>query len=163
VLCTTCCLRDVDGLSIGWENGVPLYWQIGENGKFEISKLPRGIRTMLKPADLSLFFEVDKSKFGYYSQLAQERQDRTNDNDNEEQCKDKLLVVQSDEEEEERSLSVSDLSLKRFRSLLVENFDILFNQQRIVWPTRLPSKPRDVPSERTRTICNNMCSTSSYY
>jgi hypothetical protein len=52
-----------------------------------------------------LFVEVlDKSKFGYYSQsLAQERQDRTNDNDNEEQCEDKLLVL-LDEEEGERSL-----------------------------------------------------------
>jgi hypothetical protein len=44
------------------------------------------------------------------------------------------------------AVSVSSLSLKAFRSLLVENFDILFQKEQIIWLTRLLSKPRTIPN-----------------
>jgi hypothetical protein len=138
----TCCalhnmLLDVDGLSMGWDHGVPSYWQAGENGQFEVSDLPRAVRTLFKPADSALFVELDKSKFRYCSQQQEERLESTNKDYNEQREEELVLSAGV----EERSISVSGISLKGFRSLLVENFDIIFNQKRIIWPTRLPSKP----------------------
>ena len=45
------------------------------------------------------------------------------------------------------AVAVKGISLPQFRAMLVENFNILFHEQKVVWPKRLASKsrPRHVP------------------
>jgi DDE superfamily endonuclease len=169
----TCCalhnmLLDVDGLSKGWEHGVPSYWQDGGNGQFEVCDLPQAVRRLLNP-NLSLFVDVDRSTFGYLGRPPAERtgEEGNNDYDDEymmdaaeepagnDEVLQHLLVHNDERDVPLPPISVSSLSLKGFRSLLVENFDVLFHQEQIIWPSRLLlSKPRDVPRSSS-CITNN--------
>ena len=62
----TCCalhnlLLDVDGLSVGWENGVPSHWE-GERGQFEDDEIPEAIRRLISPDAVRTY---DQSSCGY--------------------------------------------------------------------------------------------------
>jgi hypothetical protein len=41
--------------------------------------------------------------------------------------------------------AVNEISLKVLRSMLIEHFDVSFQNNKVVWPTRLASRPRHVP------------------
>jgi hypothetical protein len=43
-------------------------------------------------------------------------------------------------------ISINDISLMHFREMLVEHFNVLFHNNKIVWPRRLLEKPRYVPA-----------------
>ena len=44
-------------------------------------------------------------------------------------------------------VAVNDLQLPQFRAMLIENFNVLFHEQKVVWPKRLgeTNRPRPVP------------------
>jgi hypothetical protein len=58
-------LLNVDGLSVGWQNGVPSYWQVKENGQFELSDMPRAIRRLISPSEVRDFLTMDRSLCGW--------------------------------------------------------------------------------------------------
>jgi hypothetical protein len=143
----TCCalhnmLLDVDGLSAGWQNGVPSRWE-SESGQFDDIDVPESIRKLIDPNGINPravstydtsfcgFMDVDDDNNNYESQQKQH-------NDNDDQHEEVELG-------NERSISVNDLSLTRFHEMLVEHFNILFHDNKIIWPRRLPEKPRNFP------------------
>lgn len=121
----TCCallhnmLLNVDGLSNGWEHGVPSFWEVGGNGQFEVCDLPQAVRTLIGNQENPLILGMDKSKFGGY---VQHRTTANNCDDNDDKEPDMLLP----DNLTSGPISVSSLSLKQFRSLLVDNFVLLF-------------------------------------
>jgi hypothetical protein len=128
-------LLDVDGLSQGWENGVPSFWETDRNGNLGLDDLPDAIRRLNGPSG---FIEncrsVDMTSFG--------SQEWHNDDHNmaDDSYKDCQPVQPN------MVLSVTDLPLKQFRSMLIENFDCRYRASTIVWPKRLVAKPRHVPN-----------------
>ena len=136
----TCCalhnlLLDVDGLSQGWEHGVPSYWMTDQNGDLDVEDMPHAIRRLNgSSAFLRNCCSVDMSAFG-----SQEWHNDRNEDDN--SCKDYQPAVQSDV-----VTSVTNLPLKQFRSMLIENFYCCYKASTIVWPRRLAAKPRHVPN-----------------
>lgn len=134
----TCCalhnmLLDVDGLSQGWENGVPSFWTTDRNGDLDVDDIPEAIRRLNNSGGfLDNCRSVDLTAFG--------SQEWREDDDLNEDEYEPVQVNRGD------VVSVTDLPLKQFRSMLIENFDFQYKHSRIVWPKRLVSKPRHVPN-----------------
>jgi hypothetical protein len=66
-----------------------------------------------------------------------------NDEENARHHAEDNLIIQ-EEQQNGRAISVNSLSLKHFRSMLIEHFNVAFHKQMVVWPTRLRTRPRDV-------------------
>jgi len=143
----TCCalhnmLLDVDGFSAGWENGVPSQWE-SESGQFDDNDAPASIWKILDPNGINprAVCTYDTSYCGYMdagdddNDYCKIQQNQHNDNEYHEEL----------EFRNERHVSVNNISLKRFREMLVEHFNVLFHENKIIWPRRLPEKPRIVP------------------
>ena len=61
-------------------------------------------------------------------------------NDNDDQHEDVEFCNESP------TISVNDISLKHFREMLEEHFNVLFHDNnKVIWPRCLPEKPRNVP------------------
>jgi hypothetical protein len=53
-------LLNVDRLNVGWQNGVPSYWQIKANGQFELSeRMSRATRRLISPSEVRAFQSMD--------------------------------------------------------------------------------------------------------
>jgi hypothetical protein len=134
----TCCalhnmLLNVDGLSQGWENGVPSFWTTDRNGDLDVDDIPEAIRRLNNSEGfLDNCRSVDLTAFG--------SQEWREDDDLNEDEYEPVQVNRGD------VVSVTDLPLKQFRSMLIENFDFQYKHSMIVWPKRLVSKPRHVPN-----------------
>ena len=128
-------LLDVDGLSQGWENGVPSFWETDRNGDLDSDDMPDAIRRLNGSSGfIDNCRSVDMTAFG--------SQEWHNDDQNvdDDSCKDYQPVQPN------VVLSVTDLPLKQFWSMLIENFDCRYRASTIVWPKRLVAKPRHVPN-----------------
>jgi hypothetical protein len=137
----TCCalhnmLLNVDGLSQGWENGVPLYWVTDRNGDLDVDDMPDAIRRLNNShaGFVDNCCSVDMSAFGL--------QEWHNKDLNQEEHADYQPVHLT----RGNNISVTDLSLNQFRSMLIDNFDFQYKHSTIVWPKRLVAKPRLVPN-----------------
>jgi hypothetical protein len=140
----TCCalhnlLLDVDGLSVGWDSGVPSSWE-GEIGNFEPDAIPAAIRRLISPDVIRTY---DQSSVGYRTGTSTGdgvRNDGNNGDDGQ-QCN-QMIITDGEE------VPVNQLSLHQFRAMLIEHFNICFHENRITWPNRLASKapPRHVPN-----------------
>ena len=122
----TCCalhnmLIDVDGLDKPWD-GVNIpnsVWDDGEFSELKVEEVPMALRRMLSP---DMIRNYDNSSVGA---------DEGND-----------CVCEDDEGDNNASgrgndvRKVRDMSLKFFRSKLVEHFDIMYEQRNVVWPKR---------------------------
>lgn len=144
----TCCalhnfLLEVDGLDKRWQNGVHTsYWE-GEAGEFDSDDValvarigqPDAIRRLLNPAlrrgyDTSAMGAGDDLDMDYdINSQGNFEQDQTGPN-----SPDQLSVR-----------IVKDLSQPYFRSKLVDHFDILWRQGKIVWPSRHKAKKPTYP------------------
>ncbi len=151
----TCCalhnmLLEVDGLSKGWENGIPSFWTSDRNGDLDFEDLPHAIRRLNAgcPSDAAFIDRcrsVDLSRFGSEllnihspsNEHQHEHQEGSNRNTT---SGDELPLRSSD------VVSVNQLPLKQFRSMLVQHFNCQYMQSNIVWPKRLVKKPRHVPN-----------------
>jgi hypothetical protein len=135
-------LLDVDGLSAGWKNGVPSQWE-SESGQFDDNDVPALIRKLLDPNGINprAVCTYDTSYCGYMgagdddNDYCKIQQNQHNDNEYHEEL----------EFRNERHVSVNNISLKLFREMLVEHFNVLFHENKIIWPRRLPEKPCIVP------------------
>jgi hypothetical protein len=141
----TCCalhnmLLDVDGLSAGWQNGVPSHWELA-GGNFDQNDIPESIRRLLSPDAIRTY---DQSTCGYSCQ-------QSNGNNSSE-----TSDILADERGNcfalapNAQVAVNDISLCHFRAMLVENLNVLFHEKKVVWPKRLATKsisrPRLVPT-----------------
>ena len=150
----TCCalhnlLLDVDGLSNGWQNGIPSHWE-STGGQFEVRDMPIAIQRLINPLGTNVIAvqTYDRTKFGFRPQsedLTTQDDEDDNTNNNFDTGVDDDCIIR-DEESAGRSVSVNTLSLKRFRSMLIEHLNVVFYEQKVVWPTRLTARPRDVPA-----------------
>ena len=131
----TCCalhnwLLEVDGLDDRWEQGVPSTWE-GELGDFEEGDVrthaaPSAIQTLNSPAE---FRNFDLSGMGAGNDC-DENSSLTCEADDTVPAVSAVTETSSDE-----PISVIGLSQKHFKTKLVNHFDILFRQNKIVWPS----------------------------
>ena len=144
----TCCalhnlLLDVDGLSEGWQTGIPSYWETPSGQRHEefyrMDDVPNAIQKLLNPPDTRFVrqtFYHDQTRFAESAdgQEQERNYDTTFD--------DEYIVRQ---ERGGKAINVNSISLKRFRLMLIEHFNFVFHQKKVLWPMRLKTKPRDVP------------------
>jgi hypothetical protein len=140
----TCCalhnmLLDVDGLSTGWNNGIPSDWEL-DSSDFEESDLPDSIRRLIDPTGGVGVCSYDGTSIGHDYQGAANRDDIEDDDDDDNQ-----IVVTIEQFTASDGIAVNQLSLSMFRSLLINNFNNSFHKNKVVWPTRLAKQPRHVP------------------
>ncbi|KAI2511361.1 Plant transposon protein [Fragilaria crotonensis] len=145
----TCCalhnmLLDVDGLSAGWQNGVPSQWEL-ESGQFDDIDVPASIRKLIDPNGINprAVWSYDTSYCGYMDAVDDDNDCRESEQNQPNNNNDDHDAV---EFRNESPISVNNMSLKHFREMLVEHFNILFHDNKIIWPRRLPEKPRYVPA-----------------
>lgn len=144
----TCCalhnmLLEVDGLSKGWRSGVPSYWEKA-GGHFQDEDVPASIQRLLNPLGTnSVGVQMhDISKFGYRPGENKDM-DRTNEIEDENSAYNNKEIEQQDNliiqgaGQTGKRIAVTSLSLKAFRYMLIDYFNILFRQDKVVWPTRL--------------------------
>jgi hypothetical protein len=146
----TCCalhnmLLDVDGLSVGWKNGVPSHWE-SESGQFDDMDVPASIRKLIDPNGVNprAVCTYDASYCGYMDVDDHDDDnyhDTQNHKNNDDQDEPEVLELCNNK----GPISINNVSLKRFREMLVEHFNVLFHDNKIIWPRRLAEKPRYVP------------------
>jgi hypothetical protein len=142
----TCCalhsmLLDVDGLSTGWNNGVPSDWEL-DSVDFEESDLPDSIRRLIDPTGGVGVCLYDATSIGHDYQGAANRDDIENEDDYD----DNQIIVTTKQFTPSDSIAVNQLLLCMFHSLLINNFNNSFHKNKVVWPTRLAKQPRHVPT-----------------
>jgi hypothetical protein len=138
----TCCamhimLLDVDGLSVGWQNGVPSHWEL-QSGQFQENEIPDAIRRLVSPDAIRTY---DRSSCGYNSAGAgRSTEAAVSDDGNGHHSTHRIIA-------EGEAVAVNELPLSLFRAMLVEHFNVLFHEHKIVWPKRLAgTTPRHVPN-----------------
>jgi DDE superfamily endonuclease len=142
----TCCalhnlLLDVDGLSVGWQHGVPSHWE-SQRGQFEVDDVPDSIRRLMSPVAIRTY---DRSSFGGYNPASTIPHHVSNDDESNAQQR----IIQSQRIiGEGEDVAVNELPLSQFRAMLIEHFNVLFHEQKIAWPKRLAATmpPRHVPN-----------------
>ena len=141
----TCCalhnmLLDVDGLSKGWEIGIPSFWMTDWNVDLDFEDLPRAIRRL---NGCSQEF-IDRCRSVNMTRFGAERKER------EVEMMNNFIPINNElplRNSDRIDVSVThQLPLKQFRSLLVEHFDCEYVKSNIVWPKRLVVKPCNVPN-----------------
>lgn len=108
-------------------------------GKFDESDLPDSIRRLINPNDVLRACTYDGSSFGYQN----EQEGDVHDGDN---CDQSIENVAQSSGVVRDGTAVNEIPLKVLRSMLIEHFDVSFQNNKVVWPTRLASRPRHVPS-----------------
>ena len=119
----TCCalhnmLLEVDGLSAKWDEGVRSDWE-------DSDEIPNAVNKLNNPSSIRNF---DLARSGYGNDY-EPSNDEVMVDDEEEPT---LPIPQNDDE----SFNVCDLSLTQFRKRLITHFNILFKQNKIIWPRR---------------------------
>ena len=143
-------LLDVDGLSIGWNNGVPSDWEL-DSGDFEESDLPDSIRRLIDPTGGVGVCSYDATSIGRDYQGSSNRDDiddddKDDDNQIADVDDDNQIDVNTEQFTAADGIAVIQLSLSTFRSLLINHFNDSFQKNKVVWPTRLAKQPRHVPT-----------------
>lgn len=143
----TCCalhnmLLDVDSLSEGWKNGVPSQWE-SESGEFDEIDVSASIRKLIDPNGINerAIRSYNTSHWGYmdvddYDDHCEDLEDDTSNSNNRDEHV--LLLCNKG------PIAINDKSLQRFWEMLVEHFNVLIHNNKIVWPRRLHDKPRFV-------------------
>jgi len=143
-------LLDVDGLNEGWETGMQSHWELA-SGQFDVNDIPFAIQRLINPnrTNTNVLTHYDRTKFGYVS-----TEDEDDNEDriavDEDAAGNEYIDFMPRKQQHLRNngplISVNSVPLRRFRLMLIENFNLRFHQQQLVWPTRLAVRPRDVPN-----------------
>lgn len=118
-------------------------------GNLEVSDLPRAIWRLNSPPEvLGDFLTMDRSSFGYRRPTTSDEDDDSNAGLSIEELYDAADhdAAAMQNEEQIGNDRVVCLSLEKFRSMLVDNLDVLNHQGKVSWPKRLPLWPRNVPT-----------------
>lgn len=141
----TCCalhnmLLEIDGLNEQWEDGAPSDWEgdMGNNDVDDCQKhAPFAIRRLNNPQLQAFGWRQHENNDCENIVLSRERANNMPDAAEEEEDDDMDDDLVTDERiHADGSVYVNSLSYFEFRKRLVEHFDILHRQHRIVWPTR---------------------------
>ena len=121
----TCCalrnrLLEVDGMATNWKEGVLSTWDT-EN---DVVQLPFAVEKLLYPG---LSRKFDLSGMGYGDDVEQEEVNGCDD----------ILIENDPMIDNEDRILVSSLTMNQFRKCLIRHFNIVFHQQKVVWPKRL--------------------------
>jgi hypothetical protein len=118
-------LLEVDGLDHPWDGVcIPTSAWDGELGELEEEEVPMAMRRALSPASIR---EYDTSSFGTPRTLNT----------------DEMIDTSAEVVENEGGVRyVRKLSLDYFRSRLVEHFNIMWKQHKIMWPKRRGKVPQ---------------------
>ena len=137
----TCCamhnmLLDVDGLSVGWQNGVPSHWEL-QSGQFQENDIPDAIRRLVSPDAIRTY---DRSTCGYNPAGGSSTTVAAVSDEDSGHPTNRIIA-------EGEAVAVNELPLSQFRAMLIEHFNVLFHEHKIVWPKRLAATtPRHVPN-----------------
>jgi hypothetical protein len=145
----TCCalhnmLLVVDGLSTGWRSGIRSHWE-SAGGNFDVANMPAAIQRLINPHGTNVcgLQTYDRTKFGYRSVEEEVEQENEEEDHNSINISvDDDVIIQ--QEQQGTAISVNSLSLLKFRSMLIDHFNVAFHEENVVWPTRLTTKPRNV-------------------
>ena len=124
----TCCslhnmLLDVDGLDEEWEQGTPSQWE-AHNAP---SQIPNAIEKLNNPG---LVRNGDISGNGFANDyITSEPCDEIDEAED-------MFEESEMKRNEDGSINVTDLPLNEFRRRLVRHFNIMFKQNKVVWPKR---------------------------
>jgi DDE superfamily endonuclease len=138
----TCCamhnmLLEADGLDEHWKDGIPTDWE-GSGGAFGQQDVPAAIQRQFNEIERCDFLAgnldfsgmgpgVDVSADG----LVDQRRNRTMALDREYESN-----TQAGDDDGDGFVRVSELTLKKFRSCLVNHFNIAFKKNLVQWPSR---------------------------
>jgi hypothetical protein len=136
IWCTCCALHnwllEVDGLDVRWERGVPSHWQ-GEDGQHRDDE--DGMASMASQDGIASHFALrrlhrpaesrDMSSMG-----------RGADYEPDIVAANPQLELQPPTENHDKVRLVRKLPFEYFRTRLIEHFDILWTQHKVVWPVR---------------------------
>ena len=116
-------LLEVDGLSKEWQSGVRSDYESNDDNNQDI---PFAIRTLVSPAGAKVY---DFSNMGHGNDCIP-----SNDTDKEvPNCNNSISTPPTNED---GSINISDLSLDAFCKKLIIHFNIMFKENKIVWPQR---------------------------
>jgi hypothetical protein len=131
-------LLDVDGLSVGWQNGVPSHWEL-QSGQFQDDEIPDAIRRLLSTEQVIRTY--DQSSCGCNPASTVPFSSKEDNGQSSPTIQSQRIIAEGE------GVAVNELSLSQFRAMLIENFDVLFHEQKITWPKRLAgAAPRHVPN-----------------
>ena len=128
----TCCalhnmLLEVDGLSEKWRDGVPSDWETSEN------PVPNAIQKLLNPNQRR---RNDLSGMGHGNDFDKNDDNEMNDVSDVEEDEEENIHIPIPNNSDNGPIRVRDLSLNEFRRRLIVHFNIMFHQNKVVWPTR---------------------------
>ena len=131
----TCCalhnfLLAEDGMDSTWRAGIPTDWE-GEAGEHDPDDVIRHINPVFRIQNINVdeLRRYDTSGLGFGSDVSPDETDLFQDETS------NVFDMYNDDHNAIRS--VKNLSFEVFREKLVDHFNILFEQNKIVWPTRL--------------------------
>jgi len=131
----TCCalhnmLLEIDGLDQPWDGvAQPTSQWDGALGELDVDDVPLAMNRILSPAAIRAY---DTSTIGAATLPLNEEEDGIEEDNDEDDF---------EEHGEGEVRIVRNLSLKYFRSKLVEHFDIKFRRNELVWPRSRGAKP----------------------
>ena len=140
-------LLDVDGLNKAWKSGARL-----ESDKFRDDKIPFAVRRLIDPNGTDEFRlrHYDASRFGYQRPPIVVSNNEEDNNAVNQNCNCRSNRISNNTTSACRIQSgtaVNKLNFFRFRSLLIENFNIRSHEKNLQWPKRLArASPRNVPA-----------------
>ncbi len=141
----TCCalhnmLLEVDGLDAPWDGiNVPTSQWEHELGELDHDDVPLALSRVLWPAEIRAY---DTSHVGRHQEQG-ESDDHVGRHQEQGESDDADITSDGDNDSQEVR-HVRSLSLKYFRSKLVEHFDIKFWRREVVWPRRRGVVPHEV-------------------
>ena len=152
----TCCalqnmLLDVDGLNKAWRNEVRSHWEM-ESGEFRGEEIPFAVRRLVDPTCTEEFRlrHYDASRFEYQRPPIVVSNNEEDNNAVNQNCNCRSNRISNNTTSACRIQSgtaVNKLNFFRFRSLLIENFNIRSHEKNLQWPKRLArASPRNVPA-----------------
>ena len=107
-----------------------------EGVEFSDEDIPAAIRRLVDPTGIEghRLRTFDSSQFGYRSR----NDDDDIENGNPRNTSNQLPLIQS-------GTSVKSIEFNQFRSMLIDNFNIAFHENKLKWPERFAKMTRPVP------------------
>lgn len=141
----TCCalhnwLLEVDGLANGWENGAKSYWESEPDNQHDIPFAIKRLRNPAKSRNMNMQLR-DLSGMGCGNDVQSVSIDDLDVETDMMERSEEIELIKT-----KGRIPIKNLSLDYFRSKLIRHFNIAFQKQEVMWPSRIKKK------EETATI-----------
>ena len=131
----TCCalhnmLLDIDGLSVGWQNSAPSHQEL-QSGQFQDDKIPDAIQRLLS-TEQEVIRTYDQSSCGYNPASTVPFSSKEDNGQSSSTIQSQRIIAEGE------GVAVNELvPFSQFWAMLIENFNVLFHEQKITWPKQL--------------------------